>query len=148
MARADGTAAVADAIGRASARPIQAATGGKGGEAFLVVGVILLGWLFVTRRLQRVVQVIGEPADAVPPSTGSLAPAPVAAAPGGGYYTTTEPGRRAPSLPPNDAEMNIAKVRARLRCGSRWTRAYQAAINRGAAIDAAIAEGDQACGIR
>jgi hypothetical protein len=39
-----------------------AKSGSQGGNVFLVVGVLFIAYLFLTRRLQRVVEVLREPA--------------------------------------------------------------------------------------
>lgn len=92
-AAANAAIRAADAASRAAARPINAATGGQGGTVLLIVGVLFVGYLFLTRKLQRVLQVIDEPADA---GSGIGAPAPKAGGSGG----IAEHIRRNPVKPP------------------------------------------------
>lgn len=53
----------ADIASRVAARPIQAATGGQGGTVLLIMGVLFLGYLFISRRLGNVMRALALPAD-------------------------------------------------------------------------------------
>jgi len=82
-ARMSTAAGVADVAGRVAAAPITAATGGQGGTVLLIGGVLFLGYLFLTRRLQRVLEVIRDPVAGgeLPPATGSRGAGSAASAP-------------------------------------------------------------------
>lgn len=72
--------AVLDGASRAAARPVNAVTGGQGGTVLLIAGILFVAYLFVTRRLQRVVGVLAEPAPGIGGGPISSSPSVVSSA--------------------------------------------------------------------
>lgn len=62
---------VGDTLGRAAAAPVNAVTGGQGGTVLLIMGVLLVAYLYVSRRLPNVIKAVSLPPDQLGQVTGS-----------------------------------------------------------------------------
>ena len=113
-------AEAANRASEAAARGVSRATGGQGGTVVLIAGVLFLGYLFLSRRLQRVAEVLRDPATA----SGSDRLAPPAV-----------PGVSRPTYP--------AGAAADPTC---WARTYSDALQAGRSQAQAVAAADAACG--
>lgn len=66
---------IADTASKAAAAPVKAVTGGQGGTVVLIAGILFLGYLFLTRRLQAVARALQSPVEnGAPQVSGGMFP--------------------------------------------------------------------------